>query len=135
MTAPKAKLHLTPEIYAAFLDYYRRNPAWGVLHVSMDDGNWKLPMAWALKPDSTDEERELVRLHDMMTPSQRRRLAAAPDRILAAERAGFMSKIESVTTITGSVMPDGTQEVLTTFHMKPVSVLIVDAVIAPKDTP
>lgn len=87
-------LIVTQEIVDRFADYHRREPSWGVLHVSLDDGNYDCTISDLLpgldehlanqvagtgrcdRSPVTDEERELARLHDLMTPSQRRSLAS-----------------------------------------------------------
>lgn len=74
MTAPSARIHITPEIVARFAGYHARNPSWGVLHVSFDDGNWNTNIGSWIGDEITAEERGLVGIHDAMTPSQRRRL-------------------------------------------------------------
>ena len=33
------KVHLTPEIYERFKEYHEENPAWGSLHIVLDDAN------------------------------------------------------------------------------------------------
>ena len=40
-----------------FAEYYRRNPAWGVLHVMFDDGNWdsaEFCLMWAQEQGDPD---------------------------------------------------------------------------------
>lgn len=74
MTAPSAKVTITPELVARFAAYYRANPAWGIVHVSFDDGNWTHTVSGFTHDDDTDEDRAIAAIHDALTPSQRRRL-------------------------------------------------------------
>lgn len=82
MTAhPPKAITLTPEIVERFRAYHRHEQAWGVLHCSLDDGNycatWGGDRPWEIAERATwtDEERELVRMHDLMNVPQRKRLA------------------------------------------------------------
>lgn len=97
MTAPARALYVTPELVARFAAYYRFNLAWGVLHVSFDDGNYECTVA-DLEPKPTDrywhpsnawsdEERELARIHDLLSPSQRRKLASKAETYENARQA------------------------------------------------
>lgn len=80
MTAHRPKpVTLTPEIVERFRDYHRRHLAWGIFHVSLDDGNYECGAARERDVNYTDEERELAALFNVMTPSQRRRLAWKAD--------------------------------------------------------
>ena len=79
MTAHAPKPTITPERIRWFCDYYRQNPAWGVFHVCLDDGNWSCRAAiW--DPGHGDRHRwpsdlrEAAEWFDALTPSQRRRL-------------------------------------------------------------
>lgn len=77
MTAHRQKPTITPEIVKRFAAYYARNPAWGVIHCSFDDGNWKLR---ARVDESTDDEgRWIASIHDALTESQKRRLCKAAE--------------------------------------------------------
>jgi hypothetical protein len=73
VTAHRQKpITLTPEVIALFDAYQRREPCWGILHVQFDDGNTDIDATfWR---DVSDEERELVRLYNLMSRSQRERL-------------------------------------------------------------
>ena len=67
---------------AAFADYYRRNRAWGVFHVCLDDGNWDCGPA---EPPYTDEEQRLVDIHEDLSKTQRRKLARLVDKLIREE--------------------------------------------------
>lgn len=73
MTAHRSKPTLTADVVARFAAYHDRNPAWGIVHVSFDDGNWEHTVS-DLLDDDTDEDRAIAAIHDALTPSQRRRL-------------------------------------------------------------
>ncbi len=96
MTAHRIKPTITPERVAWFSAYLQEHPAWGVFHVSLDDGNYDCGAAKHTKrpgtgcyvdgvhvPEQHDlprEEwpadlREAAEWFDKLTPSQRRRLA------------------------------------------------------------
>lgn len=72
---PNRGVQVTPEWVARFAAYFQQNPAWGIFHVGLGDGNWKSG-AWR------DEKRllwhpELVEMadyFDRLSPSQRRKL-------------------------------------------------------------
>ncbi|MEK7383447.1 MAG: hypothetical protein AAB262_09185 [Elusimicrobiota bacterium] len=105
MTQPVRDLYITPELVAKFADYYRRHEAWGVLHVSLDDGNYKSTMSDDLdwldshrakqiagtgrcdRGPVTAEERELAALHDRLTPSQRKKLGHKAEKLAGDHRA------------------------------------------------
>jgi len=74
MTAHRSKPTLTADVVARFAAYHDRNPAWGIVHVSFDDGNWEHTVSDLLDDDDTDEDRAIAAIHDALTPSQRRRL-------------------------------------------------------------
>ncbi len=76
MTRPSAKINLTPELYGRFASYHRRELAWGVFHVWLDDDNYRIPVrAESLPSDATDEERELWSIFCQLSPSQIARIA------------------------------------------------------------
>jgi len=79
MTKPSAKVTLTPEIYERFASYHRRNLAWGIFHVWLDDGNYKGKMPawpWGTEPDEmTEEEHGLWGIFCQLSPSQMARIA------------------------------------------------------------
>lgn len=121
MSAPtRARIHLTLEIVERFARYHQQHPAWGVLHVSLGDGNWTTlatPLIEGFdahlarqlaatgrqdRPPTTDEERELARLHDLMSPSQRRRLAGRCDEIERNMRTHGFTQVP-----TGLALVDG----------------------------
>ncbi len=55
----------------AFAAYYRENRAWGIFHVVMDDGN----LCDYRGEPSTEEEERLAAVFDLMTHSQRAKVA------------------------------------------------------------
>jgi len=69
--AVKAEL-ITPERVAWFAAYYQENPSWGIFHVCLCDGNWKLGSGdpW----DQRSDVREACEFFNRLTPSQRGRL-------------------------------------------------------------
>lgn len=81
---PTRAFHLSPELVDRFAAYHAAHAEWGVFHVSLSDGNWK-ERANATGP-LTDEERELVLIHDALTPSQRKRLAGRCSEAVARRR-------------------------------------------------
>jgi hypothetical protein len=68
-----------PDVVDRFVAYYRENPAWGSLHVVMDDGNWgsvDFCKWWAMEQIPPDREGwELADILGQMTTTQRRKLA------------------------------------------------------------
>jgi hypothetical protein len=101
MTAHKEKPTITPERVEWFAHYYAENLAWGVFHVSLDDGNYELgaadgatwnelARAWGppyrIGDDWPEDVREHAAWFDTLTPSQRRRL-----RDKATTRRGALS--------------------------------------------
>jgi len=79
MTAHAIKPTITPARIQWFAEYYKQHPEWGVFHVSLADGNWRLGAAiWG--PADGDRRRwpqdlqDVARWFDQLTPSQRRRL-------------------------------------------------------------
>lgn len=72
MTAHREKPTITPEHVAWFATYLLDNPAWGVFHVSLADGNWKLGAN--IRVDDPLQVRIAADWFDQLTPSQRRRL-------------------------------------------------------------
>lgn len=96
MTAHRIKPTITPERVTWFSAYLQEHPAWGVFHVSLDDGNYDRGAAKYMKRPGTGcyvdgawvpEQHDLPREEwpadlrdaadwfDKLTPSQRRRLA------------------------------------------------------------
>lgn len=76
MTAPNCKLPLTEVILSAFRAYHRREVSWGIFHVCLDDGNWKLgPEPEYPDRPYTDEERKLVAIFEQLTPTQRAKIS------------------------------------------------------------
>jgi hypothetical protein len=74
MTAPSPRISLTPEIYARFTAYHRKELAWGIFHVWLDDGNYDIRPEPA-PPNMTAEERDLWDIFRQLSPSQMARLA------------------------------------------------------------
>lgn len=68
------RLCITPELVTWLAHYHQRHPAWGVLHVVFDDGNWGVSVS-DLAGD--DEEAMLAAIVDDLTPSQKRRACGA----------------------------------------------------------
>lgn len=81
MTAHNEKPTLTPERVRWFAEYYKRNPAWGVFHVALDDGNYECgaatwdPAAGLMRAAWPADLREAAEWFETLTKSQRRRLA------------------------------------------------------------
>lgn len=76
---PKARL-ITPELVDRFRRYHAEHPAWGALHVVLDDGNFKLPpiavVGLARRDARGDAEgAELGVILAELTPSQRAKIA------------------------------------------------------------
>ncbi|HEY8560490.1 MAG TPA: hypothetical protein VIL74_08940 [Pyrinomonadaceae bacterium] len=86
---PEKAITLSEAIYARFADYYRRNPAWGVFHVSLADGNYELGSGIAFFDASkvTDEERDLSAIFEKLSYSQRKKLAAKAAEIVRCTEA------------------------------------------------
>ncbi len=93
MTAPVKRFTLTPEVYAYFSAYLAKNPAWGIYHVWLDDGNYK-----AEPPEKpydagvavTAEDLRMWELFRAMTPTQRKRVGERCGQLeLAARKAMF----------------------------------------------
>lgn len=95
MTAHRSKPTITPERVRWFAEYLAREPAWGVFHVSLSDGNYNcgaaehmlrpgtgqtvngvfVPARWDVGRDEWPEDvREAAEWFDSLTESQRRRL-------------------------------------------------------------
>ena len=86
MTAHRAKPTITPERVDWFARYYAENRAWGVFHVSLDDGNYTLGASegrwdneggrWVHcgRAEWADDLREAAGWFDALTPTQRRKL-------------------------------------------------------------
>ena len=66
-----AKISVTPELVARFAAYHKHELAWGIFHVPLDDGNYKLDCA----EPRTDEERELAAIFRQLSITQRAKLA------------------------------------------------------------
>jgi hypothetical protein len=70
-----------PEILARFLAYYRDNPAWGSLHIVLDDGNVDDASVRFCEEYATEkgdhEGAELARILMRMSRTQRAKLARA----------------------------------------------------------
>ena len=102
MTAHRAKPTITPERVDWFARYLADNPAWGVFHVSLDDGNHKLgaashwkrpgtgeyvdgifvPARWDVGRDEWSADlREAAEWFDQLSPSQRKRLGEKAERL------------------------------------------------------
>ncbi len=65
-----------PDVVARFATYYQKNPAWGSLHVVLDDGNTDCVLhcqEWA-EEHGDDEGAALAEILGRMTKSQRGRL-------------------------------------------------------------
>ena len=78
MTVVAGKLTV-PEVLADFSAYYAKHPAWGVLHVVLDDGNWTDGfvdgcISYAVERGDAEGER-LARLLRQLTVSQRMKIA------------------------------------------------------------
>lgn len=80
MTAHRDKPTISAEWIRWFADYYRDQPAWGIFHVSLSDGNWKLgaadfdPATRLPRAQWPSEMKDAADWFDRLTPSQRRRL-------------------------------------------------------------
>jgi hypothetical protein len=71
-----------------FLKYFRAHPAWGSLHVVMEDCNWECAGSleeWAIKRGDKPGAR-LAEILASMTPKQIRILAQTVDRLDAGEK-------------------------------------------------
>lgn len=79
MTAHRSKPTITTQRIEWFARYYLSNPSWGIFHVSLADGNYKLGAA-LLSPEGfgraywSEELQDVARWFDRLTPSQRARL-------------------------------------------------------------
>lgn len=73
MTAPRVDIPVTYELLERFKAYHNKHGAWGIFHVSLDDGNYRLGAA-DLDDSNTDEERELAAIFERLTPTQRRKI-------------------------------------------------------------
>lgn len=75
MTAHAPKLTITPERVEWFARYYVANPAWGIFHACLDDGNWKFGVySWEDPSKFPKDVLEHALWFNKITPSQRRRL-------------------------------------------------------------
>ncbi len=98
MTAPRPhRLVLNQELVQCFAAYLNRGPTgwrdWGIFHGSLAEGRWNDAAPWGVDGVGFNTiERELAKLFDQMTPSQRRRLRKraeliSGEEIAAAKRA------------------------------------------------
>jgi hypothetical protein len=107
VSAPKPKVTLTPEVHAYFTAYLKKNPAWGIYHVFLDDGNYgdvpEEPYAGGWDQDyatpCTDEDRRMWALFRQMTPSQQRRIAKKNSALFYGEPADPVHASFRVATI------------------------------------
>jgi hypothetical protein len=86
MTAHREKPTITEEHVVWFATYKSDNPSWGVFHVCLDDGNWKL----GASPDREHlplQVRIACEWFDQLTASQRRRLRDKVDKLLGPDRS------------------------------------------------
>lgn len=79
MTAPSARVVLTPNWIACFASYLCRNPAWGVFHIQLEDSNLKFDVdpndaLQGATAELVEELEILIRYFNQLTPSQRKRL-------------------------------------------------------------
>jgi hypothetical protein len=83
MSAPIKEITLTPDIYERFAAYVKKELAWGVFHVSLDDGNYwsDVQLDWLDDEDKTPETLALINIHNRLTPSQRKKLASKAEEI------------------------------------------------------
>lgn len=72
VTAPGARVALTPALVDRFASYHRRELSWGIFHVALDDDNYEADC----DEPRTDEERDLASLFRQMSRTQRAKLAA-----------------------------------------------------------
>lgn len=107
MTAHRHKPTITAGRVRWCADYYTRNPAWGVFHVALNDGNYNcgaadhtkrpntgcyvdgkfVPERWDVGRDEWPSDlREAAEWFDQLTPSQRRSLWKKVEQLLHAER-------------------------------------------------
>lgn len=84
MSAPSAKIHI-PEVLDDFAAYVLKNPAWGSLHIVLDDGNihddhvrWCIGHA---EETGDAEGARLGRILLQMSKSQRMRIAAKAEAV------------------------------------------------------
>lgn len=79
MTKPSAKVSVSQGLIDRFADYHRRNLAWGVFHVWLDDGNYDSSFSveqlesWGMT--LTDEERELGAIFEDLSATQRAKIS------------------------------------------------------------
>lgn len=93
MTAHAPKPTLTRERVEWFARYYIAEPAWGVFHCTLDDGNWSCP-AFPLPRHESEYSADVLehaRWFDTLTPSQRRRLGRKAEDMAAAMRMTKLS--------------------------------------------
>jgi hypothetical protein len=81
---------MSPELLQRFYNYYEENPAWGALHIVLDDGNIsdidiEFCIDYAIKNNDLEGE-ELGKL--LLTLSQTQRLKL-PHRIMEIKNEGF----------------------------------------------
>lgn len=65
---------ITPERVQWFANYYKANPSWGVFHICLEDGNWRLGAREDGREAWPVDIREAAAWFDRLSPSQRRRL-------------------------------------------------------------
>lgn len=80
MTAHRPKPTITPERIEWFARYLRREPAWGVFHVWLDDGNYDLPFTLYDADGQAPDVIEAGEWFAKLTASQRKRLGHKADR-------------------------------------------------------
>ena len=72
------KQTLTPELYEWFARYVHKELAWGIFHISLDDGNYEYPV----RVDQIDDDdvrnwpglMEKVEIFNQLSYSQRKKL-------------------------------------------------------------
>jgi hypothetical protein len=90
MTAHPDKPTLTPVRIEWFARYHLDNPAWGVFHVALDDGNFECGASDLERDSWPNELREAAAWFDRLTRSQRVRLdRKAKERANAIRVAGL----------------------------------------------
>jgi hypothetical protein len=85
VTAPVRAAYVTADLVQRFASYLSRNGAWGCFHVYLDDGNYdsltSIEEHERICGALNDEERGLMEVFVKLTPSQRRKLGAAAQKI------------------------------------------------------
>lgn len=82
---PPDRPSITPEVVDRFAAYYRENPAWGSVHVVLDDHNLQhcsvdFCIGWAVENGDAEGE-ALARILRSMSRSQRVRLGRKAEAI------------------------------------------------------